>query len=727
MNDTTNNILSADEVKKLIQQNTGDAKKEMNEETKKFLNQVLDNKIKGIKIFKVDNHPVNDKYVILSDDINNVSKLNKDGIFSQLKFIFNELNPKSIFNAKIGEIDSYISQIISLSYNVYDKLGFTTMSGFKLNYNYYVVSKTETKLLSEVDGIEKGDLETIYNERLNLHPKIDFLIKNLLDVESSVNVPKNKDKISDIKLHFLNFINFSLQMKEKSTTTYLLKSVQGAGKDLFGEILVEFFGNSLTKITSEVLTGTFNGIVSNMRFIIGNEIMTDLKGRETMGTKIKSFISDEIDNSRKMYADYTTERQIHNSIFFTNESEPFKIETGDRRINVIHGSTSLKDALKREYNIDFEDMEEKFIIPLRLEIYEFLKTLLLSKVNKGYAKNITINNEAKNQIIRATNKRSKQIKDIVNSNDLESLDEYFFEYIDDEEYKIFKSQVNAGFFDNPSSEFLYNVLSEYEFKSNTSFKIQKYLDDVFSVRKSRKYKKVCGSESSMQIRMLPHYNQKVFNDYMTLYIPYKEGKTGLIDNLLDFKSIEDLESIGNNAKVTETTDSVDIEKLKEQIRNEMKSEYDALFNAKVKDIENFYREKVEMYKKDYDECIIAESLIDDDTHKETSAIDGVENEMLNIFNKVEFFELNRVNMFDTYNALNKEISKSPISKVKGFKHFYKIIKELEKQEVSDLQYAMHKLSDDMYYIDPKCKGNAQYALIFQMFDIVMNAYIDTVN
>lgn len=516
---------------------TKDKNNDMSAETVKFLNAIKNNDIPNVLFFRVDTMKPQEQYHILSVNRDDITKLSRSGFISQLKSYFDRMyNGKGVFNPKHQLIDSYITPITTITSNIYEDVGlYVNDDDLKSRYNYYVLSKTERRLKDKVANIKKRDLEVVYKERRHLFTHVDFLIKNMLDVDNFDNLPKNKEHTGDLLMFFLNHLNFCLQYKEKATKAFFIISEQGTGKGLFSEILKSFYGKSFDVLKTEIFTGTgFNSQVIGLRMSTIEEITTLPRERADISTKLKSFITDEKERVREMYKDVKTTKQINNTYLFTNLNGQIVIEPNCRRYNVISGTKILFEEAKKAFHYtDINDFQEKFIPAYFSEISDFLETLLLSSVNVGKAKNITIINEAKNNEIKKTTDRKDYLKRIIKNADMEELENYFYDYKDDETFKVMKAQIYSGFLDNNSSTFLFKVLCEYNYKNEQNFKQNDYLDSIIGSRIKSKYDKLDGVKTSSQIRPLPHYKPKSFQRYMKLNQEFNEFKDSVGVDILN--------------------------------------------------------------------------------------------------------------------------------------------------------------------------------------------------
>lgn len=616
----SDDTLNEKKIKDIIAQVAKDSqnKKGMTPETIEFLGKVKENKIPNIKIFRVDTMPTKSRYVILSDNNHDITALDKSGLISQLGHYFNILSSGSgVFNPNPNSIDSFIDSITNLTHNIYEDVGLiVNQDDFKTRYNYYTISKTERELLEKVKGIKKRDLKEVYNERVHLFPHVDFLIKNMLDVNNYENKPKNESQTGDLLLFFLNHLNFSLQYKEKSTKMFYIISAQGTGKGLFSEILKKFFGHLFETVRTDIFTGTgFNAQVQGKRFILFEEVATNKKDLKEISGRFKSMVTEKHDRLRVMYKDTVTDVQIFNMLAFSNLQGQLLIEPNCRRTNIIYGNKKLDTEVIRHFGYDGLDDFQNFIEAYRSEFDVFLETLLLSKVDITKAKNVTINNEAKSSEIKKTNDKKDFIRDIIKNADIEELDDYFYAYKDDETYKLMKAQILNGFLDNTSSSFLFKILCEYNYDNEQDFKQNDYLDRVIGNRRTVKYKTILGSESSAQIRQLPNYNLKDFQYYMKMQQRFKNDDAGVaILTIDDFISSvtnkQDLDTDAAFDRIYNEQAVSDDEVLQANIMEKAKKELEDEFNRKLKEMEERIRKEYEEKLKINTQCAEALNLLE---------------------------------------------------------------------------------------------------------------------
>lgn len=145
------------------------------------------------------------------------------------------------------------------------------------------------------------------------------------------------------KKQLLNWIASYYQTYEKSTSTYLIKGVQGSGKNLLFNYLKSLYGVNNTYLAADAKSflNNFNSAFKNKTLVCFEE--SDMSKIQDSTEKMKSIVTSTTINielkGRDVIANYNFPTNI---LFFTNKIIPFRLETGDRRFNVINCKTSLK-------------------------------------------------------------------------------------------------------------------------------------------------------------------------------------------------------------------------------------------------------------------------------------------------------------------------------------------------------------------------------------------------
>lgn len=165
---------------------------------------------------------------------------------------------------------------------------------------------------------------------LVLHcPKIYTLIKHICG-----------DGLDETQ-HFINWLAYIYQYRNKSMTAWVFGGVPGTGKGAFvNQILRPLFGQShVTMKALENLEEQFNNFMRTAMFLVVDEFqMSASKGGATgatrMADKLKNQITEPTLSIRSMRSNQIELPSYTNFIFLTNRPDAVKIEAGDRRYNI---------------------------------------------------------------------------------------------------------------------------------------------------------------------------------------------------------------------------------------------------------------------------------------------------------------------------------------------------------------------------------------------------------
>lgn len=119
---------------------------------------------------------------------------------------------------------------------------------------------------------------------------------------------------------------------------------QGAGKNLFFEIMVAIYGACGLVVGQDQLEAQFNDWASQKCFLIGDEVVAKAELYHQKN-KLKSFITGETIQINTKMLPLRTERNHVNVVFLSNEHQPLALEEGDRRYFVIYTPPRRQDDL----------------------------------------------------------------------------------------------------------------------------------------------------------------------------------------------------------------------------------------------------------------------------------------------------------------------------------------------------------------------------------------------
>lgn len=144
---------------------------------------------------------------------------------------------------------------------------------------------------------------------------------------------------SDVAItgHFINWVAFILQNRDRTLTSWVLHGTQGTGKGVVvDKILRPIFGFSQTTVRRmEEFKQPYNAYMKQCFIVAVDEVQTrSLLDESGVMANIKNFITEPMITIRAMYATPVECRNFTNWIFLSNKSDPIQIDREDRRTNV---------------------------------------------------------------------------------------------------------------------------------------------------------------------------------------------------------------------------------------------------------------------------------------------------------------------------------------------------------------------------------------------------------
>ena len=245
---------------------------------------------------------------------------------------------------------------------------------------YFVNMYRRTPYILKANEIE----ETPYGEALS---KLSFSCPNITKLIKHV--------LGDGKLefeHFLNWVAYIYQEKQKAMTAWIFTGVPGTGKGvLVQKVLKPLFGEMQVPMRSlENIEEQFNLYMRTALFLIVDEFrMGDSGNVGRMADKLKHQITEPTLTIRAMRTNQIELPSFCNFIFLTNRADAVRIEEGDRRYNV---------SPRQERRL--EDVHPDIInniSSLRSELYNFAGALH-SFVVDGRMAHTVLENEAKTEM-----------------------------------------------------------------------------------------------------------------------------------------------------------------------------------------------------------------------------------------------------------------------------------------------------------------------------------------
>lgn len=130
----------------------------------------------------------------------------------------------------------------------------------------------------------------------------------------------------------------------KMRSALVFHGPQGAGKNLFFEIIAAIYGKYSIVVGQEHLEEKHNDWCSSKLFMIGDEVIARQELYHQKN-KLKAFITGETIQINPKYLPIRTERNYINVVFLSNEDQPLALEESDRRYFVVYTPPERKDDL----------------------------------------------------------------------------------------------------------------------------------------------------------------------------------------------------------------------------------------------------------------------------------------------------------------------------------------------------------------------------------------------
>ncbi len=148
-----------------------------------------------------------------------------------------------------------------------------------------------------------------------------------------------------VMLWCLKWIALPLQKPgTKMRSALVFHGPQGAGKNLFFEIVEAIYGRYALVVGQEQLEDKFNDWASQKCFLIGDEVVARAELYHQKN-KLKAFITGETIQINTKMLPLRTERNYVNVVFLSNEHQPLALEEGDRRYFCVYTPPRRHDDL----------------------------------------------------------------------------------------------------------------------------------------------------------------------------------------------------------------------------------------------------------------------------------------------------------------------------------------------------------------------------------------------
>lgn len=180
----------------------------------------------------------------------------------------------------------------------------------------------------------------------DVRPMLD-LLRYLCANASGLGDSSETLSAEDVAQWVLRWLAYSLQhVGAKMRTALVFHGDEGAGKNLFFEVMRDIYGEYGLVVGQDQLDDKFNDWASRRLFIVGDEVLTRTELAHAKN-KLKGMITGkEIQISGK-FRSVRTESNHMNVVFLSNELQPLSLDNTDRRYCVVFTPPAREKAFYR--------------------------------------------------------------------------------------------------------------------------------------------------------------------------------------------------------------------------------------------------------------------------------------------------------------------------------------------------------------------------------------------
>ena len=356
-------------------------------------------------------------------------------------------------------------------------------------YDYISFYSKDPKVFSYFRGYDFDEVEKV---DMNI---IDLFLKHVKEVIC------NNDDTAD---KYVNkwFAEIIQNPSCKLHTALTIIGEQGTGKNIFSDVWCKLLGTYACENISDIdhITGKFNASIENKKLVVCNELQSADTSKNLNSDKLKTIITDSTISINQKCEPLRQTENVANFIFISNNLNPVKIESRDRRYCVL--KTSTKYCQDSEY---FTKLTSSFTKEFYNHLFTYYKTLDLKDFNH---RNIP-ETEAKKDIQQASKSSiqlffESQYNKIVDISgpDLRNMYVEFCGTGDDKRYEVFGKKnfdlhvktwcgESKGKRINKSLVKVYNIIEEKLVELKTKFpKFEDELEERYEKSK-KEINKVC--------------------------------------------------------------------------------------------------------------------------------------------------------------------------------------------------------------------------------------------
>lgn len=376
-----------------------------------------------------------------------------------------ENNPDYIFNFK-GEpvyltkelLPAYWEQLNSQAYRV-SSTGLTylaflerqTSTYYRGTYNnaddrleiFPAKNESMVRQFADANGLRLGDNIPEWDMEFNPHDdvRVDFENRTVntfqlteymrAPVRKTLKCPPTIFKIIshvlagdiDAVEHFMNWLSFIAQERDRTMTAWIFQGTQGTGKGLLmNKILMPLFGETQTVVKrAGELSEKWTDFVAGKFIVFIDEVQTSaFKDEAGVIANLKNFITEPTVTVRMMNKNSYAVPNYANYLFASNKPDPVNVDKEDRRFNV--GPYQGEKIVVSQADLD--------AIPKELQ--DFMFYLMSYAVDKVQASTV-MQSEARNTLINLSQTTSESTASALQEGDMT----FFLDQLPtDDSYKI---------------------------------------------------------------------------------------------------------------------------------------------------------------------------------------------------------------------------------------------------------------------------------------------------
>jgi len=269
---------------------------------------------------------------------------------------------------------------------------------------------------NRIEAEKKGELYKDVNFVFR-YPHISALLLNLL-----------RDDMERVE-YFINWLSTALVTLRKIGTAIVFKGIQGTGKGLLYEQIIQpVVGEKYTyTFSNQDLKSQFNKNLQNKLFVTGNEIKGDFREGNHIYETLKMWITDKDLRIEAKGKDAFQINNYFNVLIFSNNETPLQIQASDRRYTVFETKERQIIQIAKE-DFGYKGTSE-FVEGIRRELDSFVCDLFKYDFNVHKARIPAITKEKYN-IYLASVKKSEIFANALKTKDIEFFENIMLDYVE---------------------------------------------------------------------------------------------------------------------------------------------------------------------------------------------------------------------------------------------------------------------------------------------------------